>query len=97
MFIGNQTVWTEQPKRGLAYCRTEEKAFCSTAYGRNGILFIGRGLAYRKMEEMDFSWTSYGQNGVLLTGRGVAYRKTEEMDLLRTKRGPVDREGCGVP
>ena len=42
-------------------------------------------------------WTSYIQNGVLLIGRGVAYRKTEETDLLRSKRGSVDREGCGVP
>ena len=25
------------------------------------------------------------------------YRTTEEMDLLRSERGPVDREGCGVP
>ena len=32
-----------------------------------------------------------------MIGRGVAYRKTEETDLLRSKRGPVDREGCGVP
>ena len=24
-------------------------------------------------------------------------RKTEETDLLRSIRGPVDREGCGVP
>ena len=41
--------------------------------------------------------TSYIRNGVLLIGRGVAYGKTEETDLLRSKRGPVDREGCGVP
>ena len=70
MFIGSQPAWTEQPKRGLAYRRTEETAFCSTAYGRNGILFIGRDLAYHK---------------------------TEGTDLLRSKRGPIDREGCGVP
>ena len=42
-------------------------------------------------------WASYVRNGVLLIGRGVAYRKTEETDLLRSKRGPVDREGCGIP
>ena len=29
--------------------------------------------------------------------RGLAYRKTKETDLLRSERGPVDREGCGVP
>ena len=32
-----------------------------------------------------------------MLGRGLAYRKMEETDLLRSKRGPVDREGCGVP
>ena len=29
--------------------------------------------------------------------RGLAYCKTEERDLLRSKWGPVDREGCGLP
>ena len=29
--------------------------------------------------------------------RGLAYRRTKEMNLLRLERGPVDREGCGVP
>ena len=42
-------------------------------------------------------WTSYVRNGVLLIGRGVAYYKTEETDLLRSKRGPVDWDGCGIP
>ena len=41
--------------------------------------------------------TSYIRNGVLLIGRGLAYRKTEETDLLWSKRGPIDREGCGIP
>ena len=41
--------------------------------------------------------TSYVRNGVLLIGRGLAYRKMEETNLLRVKRGPVDREGCGIP
>ena len=84
MFIGSQPAWMEHPKRGLAYRRTEETALCSTAYGRNGILFTDRGLAYRKTEETDFSSTSYGRNGVLLIGRGVAYRKTEEIDFSST-------------
>ena len=52
-----------------------------------------RGLAYRTTEET----TSYVRNRILLIERGLAYRKTEETDLLRSKRGPVDREGCGVP
>ena len=29
--------------------------------------------------------------------RGLVYRRTEETVLLRSERGPVDREGCGVP
>ena len=41
--------------------------------------------------------TSHGRNGILFIGRGLAYCKTEETDLLRSKRGPIDREGCGVP
>ena len=47
-------------KRGLAYCKMEETALCSTGHGRNGILFIGRGLAYRKTEEIDLLWSKRG-------------------------------------
>ena len=32
-----------------------------------------------------------------MIGRGVAYRKMDETDLLRSKRGPIHREGCGIP
>ena len=64
-----------------------KQAFCSSAYGRNRVLFIGKGLAYRKTEETNISWTSYGQNWVMLIGRGVAYHKMEETDLLQSKRG----------
>ena len=87
LFIGSQPAWTEQPKRALAYCRMEEMAFCSTAYGRNGVLFIRKGLAYRRTEEMALCSTGHGGNGILFIGRGLAYRKTEETDLLRSKRG----------
>ena len=41
--------------------------------------------------------TGHVRNGILFIGRGLAYRKTEETDLLRSKWGPVDWEGCGVP
>ena len=72
-----------------------------TSYGQNGVLLIGRGVAYRKMEETDLCWSATVEIGVLLIGRGVVYRKTEETDFSWTsyglKRGPVDREGCGVP
>ena len=87
LFNRSQPAWMEQPELGLAYRRTEETAFYSTAYGRNGILFIERGLTYRKMEETDFCSSSYGQNRVLFIGRGLAYRKTEEMDFCSTAYG----------
>ena len=73
--------------------------------GRNGM----RGRVHREgLDETgdgDEAWhtaqrrkrTSYVRNGVLLIGRCLAYRKTEETNLLRSERGPVDREGCGVP
>ena len=56
-----------------------------------------RGLAYRKIEETALCSIGHVRNGILFIGRGLAYRKTEETDLLRSKRGPVDRQGCGVP
>ena len=63
---------------------------------RDGLVGTGDGNeAWRTAERGKQS--SYIRNGVLLIGRGVAYRKTEETDLLRSKRGPIDREGCGVP
>ena len=55
-----------------------------------------RGLAYRRTEETALCSTGHGGNRILFIGRGLAYRKTEETDLLRSKRCPVDREGCGV-
>src|SRR3989337_3265892 len=41
--------------RNKVWCTAEwrKRALCSTAYGQNGVLFIGMGLAYRKMEETD--------------------------------------------
>ena len=42
-------------------------------------------------------WTGHGGNRIMFIGRGLAYRKMEETDLLRSKRGLVDREGCGIP
>src|SRR6266511_2772019 len=57
-------------------------ALCLTAYGRNGVLFIGKGLAYHIMEETDLCWSAYGPNRVLFIGRGVAYRKTGLHGLL---------------
>mgnify|MGYP005836753495 CR=1 FL=1 len=55
-----------------------------------------RSLEYHRTEETALCLTGHGRNGILFFGRGLAYRKTEGTDLLRSKRGPVDREGCGV-
>ena len=49
------------------------------------------------MEETALCSTGHGRNRILFIERGLAYHKMEETDLLRSKRGPVDREGCGVP
>ena len=66
------------------------------------VVFIGRAWTEQAMETRSGVPQNGGngpptvETGVLLIGRGMAYRKTEETDLLRSKRGPVDREGCGV-
>src|SRR5215216_4518794 len=49
LFIGSQPAWTEQPKRGLAYRRTEETAFCSSSL--HLLLFINRRLPPARSEE----------------------------------------------
>ena len=56
-----------------------------------------RGLTYRRTEETPMCSTGHGRNGILFIERGLAYHKKEETNLLRSKQGPVDREGCGVP
>ena len=60
LFIRSQSASTEQPERGLMYREMEKTAFCSTAYGGKGILFIRRGLAYRKTEETDLLRSKQG-------------------------------------
>src|SRR3990170_4716184 len=85
VFMGSQPAGSE---RNASSCS-------SGGLGRNSRW--KRGLTYRRTEEMALCLTGHGRNGILFIGRGLAYRKTEETDLLRWKRGPVDREGCGVP
>src|SRR5215216_5380879 len=41
----------------------KETDLCSSSYGRNGVLLIGRGVAYRKTKETDLCWSAYGRNG----------------------------------
>ena len=70
------------------------------------IVFTGRAWTEQPMEtrpgvhtteEMALCLTGHVRNEILFIGRGLAYRKTEETDLLRSKWGPIDREGCGIP
>ena len=67
------------------------------------VVFIGRAWTEQPMETRPGVPQNGGkrpptvETGVLLIGRGVAYRKMEETDLLRSKRGLVDREECGIP
>ena len=82
----------------IVFIGRQRNACCSSGANRLGRNSQSkRGLAYRRMEETALCSTGNGRNGFLFIRRGLAYRKTEETDLLRSKRGPVDREGCGVP
>src|SRR3989337_784852 len=82
----------------VVFIRRQRNACCSSGVNRLGQNSRWkRGLAYRRTEETALCSTGHGGNGILFIGRGLAYRKREETDLLRSKRGPVDREGCGVP
>ena len=85
MFMGSQLAGSE---RNASSCSSGELA-------RNSRW--KRGMAYRRTEETALCSVGHVRNGILFIRRGLAYRKTEETDLLRLKRGPVDREGCGIP
>ena len=54
-------------------------------------------LAYRRTEETALCSSGHVRNGILFIGRGLVYRKTEETYFSWSKRGPVDREWCGIP
>ena len=56
-----------------------------------------RGSQLAGLERNAWSCSSGGLGWNMQWKRGLAYRTTEETDLLRSERGPVDREGCGVP
>ena len=105
--VGSRTPTRAYVRPGLVYMAGSERRnnVVVVFMGRNGMRgrvhwegLDGRGdgnEAWRTAQRR--KRTSYVWNEVLLIGRGVAYRKTEETDLLRSERGPVDREGCGVP
>ena len=66
-------------------------ASCSS--GGNGM----RGSQPAGSERNAWSYSSGGLGRNRQWKRGLAYRTTEETDLLRSERGPVDRDGSGVP
>ena len=59
------------------------------------VVFMGSQPAGSERNASYCSSGGLGQNN--RWKRGLAYRTMEETDLLRSERGPVDREGCGVP
>ena len=87
VFIGSQSAWTEQPKQGLAYRRTEETGLLFDRVRSKRDPVHREGLAYHRTEETDLCSTAYGRNGVLLIGRGVAYCKTKETNLCWSAYG----------
>ena len=64
---------------------------------RNNVVIVFMGSQPAGSERNAWSCSSGGLGWNRRWKRGLAYCKMEEMDLLRSERGPVDREGCGVP
>ena len=75
----------------VVFMGRQRNASCSS--GGNGT----RGSQLTGSERNDWSCSSGGLGRNMRWKRGLAYRTTEEIDLLRSERGPVDREGSGVP
>ena len=75
----------------VVFMGRQRNASCSS--GGNGM----RGSQPAGSERNAWSCSSGGLGRNRRWKRGLAYRKTEETDLLRSERGPIDREGCGVP
>ena len=64
---------------------------------RNNIIVVFMGSQPTGSERNAWSCSSGGLGRNRRWKRGLAYRTTEETDLRCSERGPVDREGCGVP
>ena len=75
----------------VVFMGRQRNASCSS--GGNGT----RGSQPAGSERNAWSCSSGGLGRNRRWKRGLAYRTTEETDLLRSERGPGDREGCGVP
>ena len=101
---GSRTLTRAYVRRGLVYMDGSER--------RNNVVvvFMGRqrnacssggnetrGSQPAGSERNAWSYPSGGLGRKRRWRRGLVYRRTEETDLLRSERGPIDREGPGVP
>ena len=86
---GSRTPTRAYVRPGLVYMAGSER--------RNSVVVVFMGSQPAGSERNAWSCSSGGLGPNRRWKRGLAYRTTEETDLLRSERGPVDREGCGVP
>ena len=102
---GSQTPTRAYVRRGLLYMAGSE--------WRNSVIVVFKGRQRNASctsggnethgsqppgsEQNAWSCSSGGLGRNRRWKRGLAYRRMEETDLLRSERGLVDREGCGVP
>ena len=101
LFIGNQPAWTEQPKQGLTYRRTEETGllFDRVRSKRGPVDREGSGVPQNRGKRLVLDRVRSKRGPVDREGCGVPQNGAKRIVLerLRSKRGPVDREGCGIP
>ena len=94
-YVQRGLVYMAESERGnsvvVVFMGRQQNASCSS--GGNGT----RGSQSAGSERNAWSRSSGGLGWNRRWKRGMAYRTTEETDLLCSERGPVDREGSGVP
>ena len=81
--------------RGLEHLLTH--TYMAGSERRNSIIVVFMGSQPAGSEQNAWSCSSGGLGRNRRWKQGLAYRRTEETDLLHSERGPIDREGCGVP
>ena len=86
---GSQTPTRAYVRPGLVYMAGSEL--------RNIIIVVFMGSQPDGSKPNAWSCSSGGLGRNRRWKRGLAYRTTEETDLLCSERGPVEREGCGIP
>ena len=87
--VGSRTTTRAYVWLGLVYMARSER--------RNSVVVVFMGSQPAGSERNAWLCSSGGLGRNMRWKQGLAYRKMEETDLLRSERGPVDREGCGVP